>query len=154
MTAESKARNPDYSASAVNLVNPPELKKVLEERQSFTGAIANLKALLEAYPEWEELKKAEQRLADHDQHIRTLIDQFGSYQDVQTGEYALKQQRFSTVYLADKVPKVMPEFEKAVLITTVDGKKVDALLKGRLITPDQYAQITVRQPIAPAYIIR
>ncbi len=147
-------KNIDYSISAVNLVNPPELKKALEERQSFTGAIANLKGLLEAYPEWEELKKAEQRLVDSDQYIRGLIDEFGSYQNLQTGEYALKQQRFSTVYLADKVPKVMPEFEKAVLVTTVDGKKVDALLKGGLITPDQYAQVTVRQPIAPAYIIK
>ena len=74
-------KNPDYSASAVNLCNPSELKKIIEERQSLTDSIANYKALLEAYPEWQELRKAEQRLADADQYTRKVIDEFGSYQE-------------------------------------------------------------------------
>ena len=122
--------NKDYSASAINLCNPPELKQALEQRQSHTSHISNLKALLEAYPEWEELRKAEQRLADLDKSIRELIDQYGSYQDLEKGEYALKQRRESIIYKPELVRQyASPKVASFVLIESVDSKALDALVK-------------------------
>ena len=122
--------NKDYSASAVNLCNPPELKLSLEHRQSFISHIGNLKALLEAYPEWEELKQAEQRLADLDESIRGLIDQHGSYQDLEKGEYALKQRRESIIYKPELVRQYAPpRVASFVLVESVDSKALDALVK-------------------------
>lgn len=134
----TEKRNPDYSASAVNLCNPPELQEALKERQSFTSYIANLKALLETYPEWEELNKAEQRLADHDQYIRQVINQYGSYQDVEQGWYALKQCKKSIIYKPELTQEVLePKLASLVIVESVDSKALDGLVKGGLITPEQ-----------------
>ena len=130
-------KNPDYSGSAVNLCNPPELKKVIEERQSFTSHISNLKTVMEAYPEWEELRKAEIRLADHDKHIRGLIDQYGSYQDPDKGEYALKQRRESILYKPELVRQYAPsKVASFVIIESVDTKAMEAMAKAGQITPE------------------
>ena len=129
-------KNPNYETSAVNLRNPPEIKKALEERLSFTSHIANLKAVMEAYPEWAELREAEQRLADHDKYIRELIDDYGSYQDVDKGEYALLQRRESIIYKPELTKKVLePKLASLVIVESVDSKALDGLVKGGLVSP-------------------
>lgn len=147
-------KNKDYSASAVHLCNPPELKKVLEERRDFISHIANLKALLEAYPEWAELRKAEQRLADHDQYIREAINQFGSYQDVDKGWYALKQRKESITYTPELVKIILePKLASLVIVESVDSKALNSLVKGGLVSPEQIQQCgEVKESYA--YIVR
>lgn len=135
MTNETR-KHPDYSASAVNLVNPPELKRVLEERQSFTSLIANLKVVMEAYPEWADLNKAEQRLADHDRYIKGLIDQLGSYQDVEVGEYAVKQLKRTKLYSATNFESCFPQYAEAVLTKSINVPVLEGLIKGNLLDED------------------
>ena len=145
-------KNPDYTESAVNLTNPPEVIKAMGERESFASHIANLKALLEAYPEWEELRKAEQRLTDHDQLIRKLIDNFGSYQDTERGIYGLKQIRKTITFLAEKIREVIPAFAEAV-IDGVKKTQMNGLITGGLITQEQ-ANKCSQTEVSYAYIIK
>ena len=145
-------KNPDYTESAVNLTNPPEVIKAMGERESFASHIANLKALLEAYPEWEELKKAEQRLTDHDQYIRKLIDEFGSYQDTIVGIYGLKQLRKTITFIAEKIREVIPAYAEAV-IDGVNKTKVNGLIKGGLISQEM-ADLCSQVKEDYAYIIK
>lgn len=134
----SEKKNPDYSQSAVRLCNPPQVKEALEQRQSLTSHIANLRALLEAYPEWAELQKAEQRLTDHVTYIRDAIDRFGSFQSVETGEYALKQRRESITYKPELVRQFAPEkVIPFVLVETVDSKALEAMVKAGQLAPEQ-----------------
>ena len=152
--------NTDYSASAVNLTNPPEVVSAMNEYISFVSYIANLKAQLEAYPEWEELKKAEQRLADHNKYIKTLIDEFGSYQNVGKGEYALKQRRVSLSYDVSLFKDAFPQFAPAVIREIVDISKLNGLIKGGLINQDDLTKPTpsglkiTTETESYAYIIR
>ena len=132
----AEKKNPDYSASAVNLVNPPELKKLIEERQSFTESVAHLRRLLEDSPHWEELKQAEQRLSDHDGYIKKAIDEFGSYQDVETGVYAVKQLKRTKLYSASNFESCFPEYATAVLTKSINVPVLEWLIKGNLLSED------------------
>ena len=134
----AEKKNTDYSASAVNLCNPVELKVKIEQRQNLTRQANHLNALLTTYPEWAELRGVEQALTDCDKTIREAIDQLGSYQDVEAGEYALKQRRESIIYKPELTKLVLDaKFTSLVIVETVDSKALDGLVKGGLVTPLQ-----------------
>ena len=148
-------KNRDYANSAVNLCNPPELKQALEQRQSFTSHISNLKALLEAYPEWGDLQRAEIRLADQDQYIKDLIDQHGSYQDLENGYYAVKYIRKSKVYHTEPFKEHYQKYVPAVVVETINAKALEGLVRGGLIEEaDLRMHKVLTEDIGYAYVVR
>lgn len=94
----AEKKNPNYEDSAVNLCNPPEVKECLMAQRARIQLLANLEAEAQAYiPEEVKLTIAKLRdeIAAEDKSIRGYIDTFGSYQDPEKGEYAVKQTRES-----------------------------------------------------------
>lgn len=110
-------KNPDYSASAMNLTNDARLLELL-------GGLYSLQASRQRQQE--------------------AIESFGSYQDMEAGHYALKQRRVTVTYSAAAVRTAMPDFAKAVIEETVNKAKIEGLAKGGLITPAQVEAVSTK----------
>ena len=138
---ETKRKNTDYSQSAVMLTNPPQVGELLTKFHKETSALSILSEEIDkAIPQ--ELK--DQRDIIEKYHIETAtslrqaIDEFGSFQDVVAGEYAVKQKRESITYRPDLTKKVLEtKLAGLVIVESVDSKALDGLVKGGLVTPQQ-----------------
>lgn len=148
----TEKRNTDYSLSAINLVNPNEVRVLLSARHEIQSEIRQLDAILKAYPEYEQLQEEQHLLTENEQKLREAIDKYGSYQDTVSGSYAVKQIRRTVTFIADMVKRVIPQYAEAV-IDGVNKNKMIGLLKGGLITQEQANQCSeVKEDFA--YIIK
>jgi len=146
--------NPDYGASAADLSNPPEVKEKLEHRIGIQKTIADLENLLQSYPEWQQLQDTKKGLAELDKDLYTLIDKFGGYQNQEKGIYALKQIRESLSYKPELVRQYAPsKVASFVLVESVDGKAMEAMIKTGQIKPE-IAKQCGEVKLTYAYIIR
>lgn len=144
MVEKIAKKNADYSASAVMLTNPPQVMDLLIKFKKETSSLSVIsEAIDKTIPK--ELK--DQRDILEKWHIETAndlrkaIDEFGSYQDTEKGEYAVKQKRESITYQAVSVRCHLPEkLHSLVLIESVDVKALDGLVKGGIVTPEQARQ--------------
>ncbi|MFH0769431.1 MAG: hypothetical protein V1932_07725 [Chloroflexota bacterium] len=137
MTAETKTkRNTDYSASAINLVNPPEVKDCLIELDRLQRQLVSLcderDALIPSHLR-EAIAFYQKGIAEQTEGIRGFIDTFGSYQDTVNGVYAVKQRKVSKSYSAEPFEKCYPQFAPAVIIKAVNEKTLIGLIKGGLL---------------------
>lgn len=134
-------KNPDYSASAVMLTNPPQVEGLLRNLQNEQTELSQLKKQAEALIPDEikaritsKEKSLEILLVD----IRKAIDELGSFQDVDKGWYALKQRRESINYKPELTRQHLEaKLASLVIIESVDSKALDGLVKGGLVTPIQ-----------------
>ena len=146
----------DYSATAENLCNPGEVMDLLvklhyEERQHELLNEQLRTANRTLYDQIDEKDKAIGKLR---LQIREAIDQFGSYQDVESGEYAVKYRRTSKVYDAEKFAEFFPKYVPAVL-STVNVDELKKLIKGGSISEEELKNCGVTQEeIKYAYYIR
>ncbi len=153
----TEKKNPDYGASAVMLTNPPQIMDLLAKyhkeavalmgiTEAINNAIpvdlANQKSILEKYHQ------------ETDKAIRQAIDELGSYQDTEKGEYAVKQRRESITYKPELVRQYAPsKVASFVLVESVDSKAMDAMLKSGQLTPIVARQCGIVEEKF-AYIIR
>lgn len=150
-------KNPDYSASAVNLTNSDQINEQFELMQNQQSKLNEInKKIEDSIPE--ELKQSrheiEERITDTVQGIRKLIDEHGSYQDIEKGWYAIKQRRESITYQPILVRRLLPDnVASLVLVESVDTKKLDGLIKGGIVTQEQ-AKACGEVKETFAYIIR
>lgn len=126
-------KNTDYTASAVNLCNPPEVKTLLDVYAEWQGEIDNLDMVLRSMPEYEKLTERQQNLASLRKEIEMAVETHGSYQDVDIGRYGLKQRAVSIQYKADEFEKTYPQFVPVVLTKSVNVDALKGLIKGGLI---------------------
>jgi hypothetical protein len=139
MVTESKGKNTDYSASAVKLVNPPQIKEWLEGQNNRMIDLANLQEKIDACIPVElkaELECLQKEVAAEVEAIKGWIDQEGSYQDLNLGWYAVKQREVSKTYNAEPFEVRYPEYSRAVIIKAVDVTKLTGLIKGGLINEE------------------
>ncbi len=153
----AEKRNPDYSASAVMLTNPPQVMVDLETIKGLNLQITDLRERIESLVPKElrdTLTSLQKDLDAASKGIREDIDEFGSYQDPDKGEYALKQKRESILYKPELVRQYAPsKVASFVIIESVDNKGLDALLKAGQITPEVARQCgEVKESFA--YIIK
>ena len=150
----TEKKNPDYSASAVNLCNPLEVGPKLMQYQVYQAKVRTLEANLQAIPEFQELQACQKEIADLNAQLRGMIDAQGSYQDIEQGFYALKYRRESINYRPELVRQYAPsKVASFVLIESVDSKALDALVKAGQLTPEVARQCgEVKESYA--YIIR
>jgi hypothetical protein len=135
MSTETKSRKAtDYSASAVNLVNPPEVLDAILRFRAMQTDIDNLDATLHAYPEYEQMIVMQQEMATLRKEAQELIEKYGSYQDLEKGWYGIKQRAVSKSYNAQAFKLTYPQFTPAVIIETVNEKALQGLIKGNLLT--------------------
>ena len=129
----TKRKNLDYSASAVNLVNPPEVQVDLSAYTGLTLEIDQVKTEMDAcIPQGmkDRLATLEIQLLACLDAVKADIERFGSYQDFEAGLYAVKQRRESIIYTPALVRKHAPDkVADFVLVLAVDGKALEALAK-------------------------
>jgi len=135
-----KAKNPDYSESAVKLVNPPEVKGLFDEwlaaKQLADEAQATLEKEIEALPSAVTKNVTLSTAITARATLEQAIVEFGGYQDVEQGLYALQQIRKLTTYDPVKIRKHIPDFADKILVQ-VDASRLKGLLKGGLVTQEQ-----------------
>ncbi len=152
---KSARRNIDYSASAVNLVNPKEIEEKLIVYHQKLMSLATLKEELEAEPQYQRVKNMQNEVAAIEKDLYGLIDQFGSYQDLERGWYAVKQHRVNYIYDPTIFKKEFPEFALVVIKEIVDMPRLQGLIKGGLIdTKDLFEKGTATENVTFAYIVR
>lgn len=139
MTTEQKKKNPDYSVTAINLCNPQEVYTALVRLHNFQNKLTAKKDALKALnPDlFAEIELLENCITEETSKIKSLIQQHGSYQDAEAGEYALIYERKTPVYDADAFEARYPKLAPAVLVKAVDVKTLEGLIKsGRLDKTD------------------
>ena len=158
MTQETKTKkNTDYSASAVNLTNHECFKGMFLALRDWQEKKAQLEAELKVRNAeiYQLLEGCDKEIFTITNDIKLSIDQYGSYQDLENGIYAVKQRKVSLSY----DPKVLrikhPKEAELVITEIVDSKKLDGLVKGGLL--DKGALITegiAKETESYAYIIK
>ncbi len=159
METESKTKkNMDYSASAVNLTNRPEVEEKLSH---FRMLIAKSKELTEKASTYipasitAELECIQHELDEDNKAIRVAIEIFGSYQDIATGSYALKQRKVSISYDPKELRTKHPAEAALVIEETVNATKINGLIKGGLLDAGMLkTEGITKETESFAYIIR
>jgi len=136
----------DFTESAVNLCNPPEVKELLDRlalEQSVSNDIeGELKAQnSELMSKWTEA--ANQVLATIAE-IKAAVEEKGSYQSLEDERYAVKYGRKTAVY--DNLPsfkKNFPKFVELCVKETLDINALKGQVKGKLITEEQLEKTKV-----------
>lgn len=137
--------NPNYELSAVNLSNPPEVKVLLDDYTALQGEIDNLDAVLRAMPEYEQLTASQQNLAGLRKEIEQAVDKYGSYQDMDTGRYGLKQRAVTIRYEVGDFERIYPQYAPAVLVKSINPDALKGLIKGGLLLEEGLRRIGVIQ---------
>ncbi len=142
----------DYSKSAIALKNPPEVLELLKTWAVLRDHHQKCIALASQTPEAKREAGAFVEVVLAHNELKEAIDQAGSYQDIDFGLYAIKQQRVSVSYDPAKVRTAMPDYA-AIIEEHVPVDKIKGLLKGKLITEAQAAECEVKITGSPAYVI-
>lgn len=150
--AKKEGKVLDYSETAVNLCNPPDIKAKLADLSTLQGEIATIEGELKDNESYKSLKDAEQLMFDTKAQLRAMIDALGSYQDLKAGHYALKYRRVSKEYHADKFAgKTYDQYRPAVIAEAINVQALNGLIKGKLLDEDdlkQYGVITEKESFA------
>ena len=152
--ANNKKQNPDYTNSAENLCNPTEVKAVMAEYQSKLNDLEAAKAKIP-----EEIMnlciEAEAEVQRVHNEVKKAIDQFGSFQDIEAGVYAVKYRRISKVYDVEPFKEHYPKFVPAVVVETINAKALEGVIKGGLIEEaDLKMYKVITEDVGYAYFVR
>ncbi len=157
-TKETKRKNPDYTASAVDLKNPVETLDGLRKVLTVRDYLARLQQeAQECIPKElaDKISEATLGLATAEDELKKNIDAFGSYQDTELGMYALKQRKVSVSYDALAFECRYPQYAPAIVIKAVDTTKLKGLIKGGLLDEaDMKAGMVSKESESFAYIIK
>lgn len=148
----------DYTKSAVNLRNPIEVGNLLvqyrKEEQDIESIQSQIQALIPKELQ-EKLEELQNYHAETNNAIRKAIDEFGSYQDLETGVYGVKQRKVSKSYNAENFKLCYSQFAPAIIIETIDIPKLSGLIKGNLITEDDLRRKNIlKETETFSYIIK
>jgi len=149
-------KNPDYSASAVNLTNHEDVKEALDELHGSQKYLAHLQVVLKERNEelMAEIDAVAGTISGLAQNIRTLIDTHGSYQDIEAGAYAVKQMRKTVSYEPALVRDNLDvKCAAMVIIESVDKVSLGRLVKAGIVSQEQ-ADLCGIAKIDYAYIIK
>jgi len=149
-------KNPDYSESAINLVNPIQVAGQMERLRGLQADATAVRTEAEALipPTLKQaIAKIEAEISVQLALITNTINASGSYQDITIGVYAIAQRKVSVTYDPVQARAVIPDFANAVINEAVDKKAIGGLLKGNLITPEQVARFS-RESFTVSYIIK
>lgn len=153
----AEKKNPDYAESAENLVNPVEVKDLLDQLHLEEQAMEDLKKQLEEQSS--ELCKAIVEMgaviADTQKQIKQAIEAYGSYQDTDAGVYAVKYRRGYISYDVQQFIEFFPDFVPVVVKSVVNEDALEGLIKGGLIKIEELRNVDViKEEFKYAFYIR
>ena len=131
MAETKKAR--DFTASAEKLCNPPEVKEFLDVLHRRQAELDALKAKIPAELS-KEISQAENYISAITAEIKTAVEAFGSYQDTETGDYAVRYRRVSKVLHPEPLKKHFPKFAPLLIVEAVNAKALEGQIKGGLLS--------------------
>ena len=132
-------KNPDYSASAVNLTNPIDALNYLKNLHSFKVELDEVETAITMATPMELLTKRAKLQNDIENimgGIKVVIDNQGSYQDTELGLYAVKQLKRTKLYSATNFESCFPEYAAAVLTKSINVPVLEGLIKGNLLSEE------------------
>ena len=132
----TEKRNPDYTASAINLCNPDEVRMALIDLHEAQQDLQERKALADALiPESirNGIDEAARLVGDLTASLKDAIEKIGSYQDVEAGHYAIQQLKKSSVYHVAPFKEHFSKHVGSVVEETINKKALEGLVKGKLV---------------------
>jgi len=154
---EKEAKKPDYSNSAEKLINPPEVKALLDKLHNEQGVMTSLEAELQVHCAEivEAIAKSGVTITELQKQIKAAVETHGSYQNVEAGEYAVKYRRMSKSYHVEPFKKIYEKYAPAVIEETINVKALEGLVKGGLISEENLkANGTITETPTFAFFIR
>jgi len=155
-TKETKTKkNPDYSKTIVNQTNADEVKVALHVYYELQLDAEKLRGMLEKMPEFKEWVAASTKVDWQKSKVQDVIDNYGSYQDVENGIYGLKYSRQSKDYHAEPFLEKYSKYAPAVIEQTINVKALEGLVKGGLLAEVELKQAgVITETPTFAYYIR
>lgn len=148
----------DYSKSAVKLCNPPEVEKLIAKWQSEGNDIRILQEQIDKCVPQELKDRMEIATKYHNETydaLKKAVDDYGSYQDLEANQFAVKQRKISKSYDAENFKTHFALYAPAVIIESIDVPKLNGLVKGNLISEEQLKNKNVlTESETFAYIIK
>jgi hypothetical protein len=135
MTTEEKTKkNPTYQA--INQTNAPEVKEALNALYLYEKELADIQDKIKAaLPELiAERDRWRDAVSCKTAEIKELIQEHGSYQDAEAGEYALVYERKTPQYDAQAFKARYPQYVPAVIVEAVNAEALKGLIKGGLLS--------------------
>ncbi len=136
----------DFKESAENLTNPDEVKYLLENLHQ---AQAQLSALQDTLEESNaelvssiRVKQGEvdaillDLKGDKSKDIEGAIEKHGSFQDLNTGDYAIRYRRMMRSFHVPPFKKWYQKYVSAVVVETINVQALNGLIKGKLLTEE------------------
>lgn len=135
--AETK-KAPDYTNSAENLVNPPEVKELLDNLHLQQKVLAGLEDELKGKNKelYEAVEESTKHIADLQANIRAAVEVSGSYQNIEAGDYAVRYRRMSKSYDVAAFKRNYPDYVPAVVTEALNVKALEGLIRGKLLTEE------------------
>ena len=140
----------DYSASAVKMCNPDEVKDELAYLHNLNKEIQEVEdEIKKSIPDQLQIKLDMLRHSADDitKVLRERIEIYGSYQDLEQGWYAIKQRVVSKSYNAGIFKEQFPKFAPVVIVEIVNEKALTGLIKGGLISEVELYGTTIIPPV-------
>lgn len=153
----TEKRNPDYTESAEKLVNPIEVKDLLDQLHLEEQTKADLEQQLREHSAEivDAITKMGQVIAVTQKQIKEAVEEHGSYQDTDAGVYGVKYRRTSISYDAEKFIVSFPNFVPVVIKSSVNEPALDGLIKGKLIAIEELKNCDViKEDFKYAFYIR
>ncbi len=137
----------DFSQSAVNLVNPPEVKELLDQLSAEEATLKAIQDEIASHSPSELIAKGltqAQVVGKIQADIRTAIEAHGSYQDTENERYGVKYARKTAVYgNLPSFKKNFPKFVELCIKETIDVDALKGQVKGKLITEEELEKTKV-----------
>lgn len=124
----------DYTNSAVNLCNPPELKSLLTNLARLKQRETACREALQKTALYTQFAISQNDTKECEDALKAAIEAHGSYQDLNAGDYAIKQKKLSVTYIASKVREFLRTYADAVIEEVVSKPKLEGLRKGGLVS--------------------
>lgn len=126
----------DFSESAKNLCNPPEVKALLLKLSKAEASQGKLQEELKASNTVlvEKLEKHTKVVSDLQDKIRVAVEEHGSYQSLDDERYAVKYARKTEGYNLEPFKTQFPKFVELCVKEAIDVRALKGQIKGKLIT--------------------
>ena len=142
-TTEPKVRkNPDYTASAKSLTNPPAIgDKLVELVRAERLAMIAYDALKEVQLV-KEACAADNAVGTIRNELGDMVRRSGGFQDVQLGLYALEQLSVRKSWTPNKLEPILgPKLSRMVVVQSVDTKALNGLIKGGFVDQEAVDEV-------------
>jgi len=152
---ETKTRKPkDFTESAENLCNPPDVFKLLNKLHKHQAVLATLEDSIPAELR-AQMGDAKELITDTIDEIKSAVKKSGSFQDIEAEHYAVRYRSIRKEYLAKPFAKQYEKLAPAVIVDAVNVEVLEQLIRGGVIAEaDLKAKGIISEKITHSFYIR